>query len=1236
MKKRNQTKKTVFITIIFLSIVLPQFSNLLTGAKGEIGDVSIKGFDKGPSYLPVVPFKKVTLVNYDEEKPLDDYAFVAAVPTAVFKDQKFNRLFSHPLLYYQDERRVEDDRERSLNARQGLDYFMEDWMSCCSNKLDEIIAINIPRGKLEQWGARKYTLINSDSPFEIAKKLALHDWSHSNNAVVTIIEEKYENPSIKTIGEINGILKASQIGEKHFKMQRPVLGAGATYSTFQIMDHGYKYVLVKMSWRGKVDYDLQLYDPKLGMVETAFKDFKTPYPYSELVGSYISNYGDWEVSASAIAKKSTTNYKGKMESMCYYSLFEPTGLSTLFNLNTVDIDIALLPGIDIPINRLVPYGCRNVELTLKPNDPSVDLGFSVIDPIGTEIASSFSLRDTAEKVLSLKKTTESSDSEIKINLEKLGETSPGENYSLCVFSIGDLTHDIDFTIKYSWCQNFTKEEGDQIESACNAAVLASALNAPLLYTKADRLNNYTKDVLYTLGVKNIYLVDIGNYLSDDAEKELKEIADIKQRFTTSLEVYDAIRGNTDANDVIFTTIDPYDYWYVANDLKGYGRESAGQWNGAYHFGPAAYLAAHHGSPVIIVDNHPKLSQATTWATNWWRVNAYNRFRLPSAGAMTLTAKRAYEFLEENGFGKIEEGGPEKQYQEVIITVAGQFDIGIPWDRSFTGAGLNGRFWGLPVDSAYAICRNVFYPTLVFVNPCMKETILWQGSESTTKPLVGRLRKPFRSNLVITKPTREEKFKYPVLQTYCTYAFRYNEEKWKHFNCKYSRADGIVPWDTPSLDPIDDGVAHGKTGAYYPDISESEVIPFYCKKAGYSNVYSTSFDYITENLNRGVLLWFSQIHGHHGNGGNLEVWSSESPYVYESNPWRAYEPIAFKLGHLNEFIRWIGYHGYHVALTTKGMDIKLLKILGEIPTFPIELFPEYGSTEKPDVAFLNYQLTTLGGLKITKFLSKLTLLDVWDPWSFMLYRNRIIHPIKSLKEGLPLINWAGAGDLFFSGDGKVCASPPTGGRLVGRQYFGPEFDDALKNIHSVGINSISCLPAFTYLHLTWMRHGAVYIIIDPWTTTDWGGIWNQMIPKRLAMGYTVGQAYERGLRAVGPEYSCGQAWWDLWENVVYTGDPNLRVFVPNTEYTDYKKGYEENHWTQQETRPLLFDEELNIDGHTPFGAVNYPYYKKQPQPGIPTWMINMLIVILVVIIVFVFIVNRINKHKNIKTRQKKKK
>jgi len=90
----------------------------------------IQGFDKGPSYKPVVPLKKTTFVNFDEESYLDDYAYLAAIPTAVFDEG--NKLFSNPLLFYQDEYPVTEDKERSLNARQGLDYFMEDWMSYCN------------------------------------------------------------------------------------------------------------------------------------------------------------------------------------------------------------------------------------------------------------------------------------------------------------------------------------------------------------------------------------------------------------------------------------------------------------------------------------------------------------------------------------------------------------------------------------------------------------------------------------------------------------------------------------------------------------------------------------------------------------------------------------------------------------------------------------------------------------------------------------------------------------------------------------------------------------------------------------------------------------------------------------------------------------------------------------------------------------------------------------------------
>jgi hypothetical protein len=51
---------------------------------------------------------------------------------------------------------------------------------------------------------------------------------------------------------------------------------------------------------------------------------------------------------------------------------------------------------------------------------------------------------------------------------------------------------------------------------------------------------------------------------------------------------------------VFTTIDPWTYWYVAED------KPAGEYPGALFIGPAAFIAAHHGCPVLIVDLHPQL------------------------------------------------------------------------------------------------------------------------------------------------------------------------------------------------------------------------------------------------------------------------------------------------------------------------------------------------------------------------------------------------------------------------------------------------------------------------------------------------------------------------------------------------------------------------------------------------------------------------------------------------------
>ena len=62
------------------------------------------------------------------------------------------------------------------------------------------------------------------------------------------------------------------------------------------------------------------------------------------------------------------------------------------------------------------------------------------------------------------------------------------------------------------------------------------------------------------------------------------------------------------------------------------------------------------------------------------------------------------------------------------------------------------------------------------------------------------------------------------------------------------------------------------------------------------------------------------------------------------------------------------------------------------------------------------------------------------------------------------------------------------------------------------------------------------------------------------------------------------WWDSAENVVLFSDPDLRIWVPSTEWDSEAK----NHWEAEEIQSLRFDAELSFNGHTPFGALKYPH------------------------------------------------
>ena len=123
MFNKKSLKINVFviitITLLILGLIVP-----ITNSK-QI-DI-ITGYDKGPSFTNVVPMKKVTFIDFNKTTLIDDYAYLASVPTAVFKDQEKDRLFSHPLLFYEEKLDYEDDKYRILDTYPGIEYFSREF-----------------------------------------------------------------------------------------------------------------------------------------------------------------------------------------------------------------------------------------------------------------------------------------------------------------------------------------------------------------------------------------------------------------------------------------------------------------------------------------------------------------------------------------------------------------------------------------------------------------------------------------------------------------------------------------------------------------------------------------------------------------------------------------------------------------------------------------------------------------------------------------------------------------------------------------------------------------------------------------------------------------------------------------------------------------------------------------------------------------------------------------------------
>lgn len=1138
---KNKKYLTTVITFILILVI---FTSTAQSKK----TIYINGFDKGPSFTSVVPLKKITFINFDENSYLDDYAYLAAVPTSVFNEGK--KLFSHPLLFYQDEIKEDEIKYRSLDARQGIKYFMEDWMSYCDGILDQITTINVDKKNIEQWNTKKHVSIKSDSPYRIAKTLALQDWSYSKKAVLAIIDDTpSEESNIKIKNTAKGTIPAEDIKKlPAFKVTQTNKLNPVTYD-FKV-DEKYVYLTADAWWDGILlggimiptgDPDLQFYyrdkDNWVQAVATSAWNIFSPAGH-EVSQSYIYKPGDWRVGLTDFPTEGDAPRRG------ITGLLEVQGtiLGMLKKGVTYNIDITMYPGVKIEIPDTPPFGCRDATFNLTWDNPNTRLGVTLIGPGGEAI-----ITDVCKEP----------STSLNLKIKQLGECLPDEHYSLSVFTLDDLNQPLDFEIQYSFEQKISKNNADSLTSATEGAVLASMINAPLLYTPSKTLSNYTIETLYKLGVEEVYLVNIGDHLSQTVRNKIKNICSIEKEYKELYDLYNDIYTNSNTNDIVFTTLDSWTYWY-AGELKPAEKTKAGT-----YLGPAAYAAAHHGTPVIIVDNHPMLSSAVVWPNEFWKRFSHERYNYkPTVAEMYHVGKRVYDFLKKYGF--------DKEGEETILTVAGQYEIGIPWDRIFVGVANPGRICGTPVDTSTWISRSIFYPALIFENPALKGVVkLIDGSKSERKGLLGLLQKPFLNTLVVKKGGEEE-CSYPVLCSFVTHKYRFNERASKYYGTTYQCADGLTPGFDNTMNPIDQGVNQkytGDPGMFFPDMTESEVIPFYLKRGGFTPVFSTKLEYVAHNLNQGVILWIHSSHGFHKDYGSTLFWDPKIGFQlhskivglfagakHEENPWRGYD---WELG------------------STEEPDTMSLDIKGFIP------FTNHDSLLIPATG-LDW---VLARKPVREFLNKI--IPFFDPFT-----------VDNLYDGL-------TGTIQFS-KGPLAPKNAT------------EIEELLGNLHSAGFITSICQTSNTYLHLMLVRHGLVFQVQDPWPTSWYGAIWRQSIPRDIILGKTVGQAYSKGISHVGPLYLGGgkdggpQWWWDDAENVIYFGDPDIRMYIPNTEYSN------KNYWEKKDTTPLQYDSELSIEGHMPFGATCYPN-EKQPKTFIEEYFIVLLAVIAIIILLIIMFV-----------------
>lgn len=597
------------------------------------------------------PLQIVTFVGLNDPNIDADFTYLASIPIALYNENSVLKV--SPLLF--DELTLADQN------------FLVDWKNYCKlfdswdgiknvvyignvssstmNQVEDILNPEMLRNPSIPAALRERVQIGGTNTFDIVAEIAKYFWYRPETVIVAPIAEDFAAPQ-STVENYTGTLSDIQWINKTGEINQTNLMDSWTNSDLMV-DSGALFVQINTVNEIAIELFGNYSESTPWMYDTN-RFTKNKWVFFPNI-SYPAAMTDW-----GLRVRNATDITGAIP----YDL-------AFFNL-TYDI---------------YPFEIANSEseyqFTLDWNDSTADLKFWVLDPTNQLVAgSSRSLFEAG-----------------KINASSTILYPTEGNWSVVVTrTSGSDPVSYNLTINKT---EFSTYKRQSIESAANAAILASLLNKPLLYVTNTTVPNETKQALSVLDVSSVIRVDPFNLMSEDVSRELNTTGEVTNivNLTSRTLLYEYISNISQQPDLVFSSVN-----------EGY-------------FAPASLIAAFHGAPLISTINEGYNLHAG--ALKNYAMENWIGFQNPGNSGLLNQSIPRYEDMKELADGFYSWLGTlnlDNANNMTILVISSLSELSPFFDRAIFGKALVGRFAAVNTpDLAVSICRSILYPALGYAD-----------------------------------------------------------------------------------------------------------------------------------------------------------------------------------------------------------------------------------------------------------------------------------------------------------------------------------------------------------------------------------------------------------------------------------------------------------------------------------------------------------------------------------------